>query len=102
VDLYAKGPADSVYQFVATDSTPDATLIFEYKAAEGDGRCLVFSRVLFRAGNVEGAPAGADDSTLVDTTFPTSSASSPQYSTANRSEERRAGKECRAPASGQP
>src|SRR5207253_5201053 len=83
VDLYAKGPSDSSYSLVATDSTP-ATPSFSYTASEGDGNYSFYTRAQDKAGNYEAAPATPPDtSTLVDTATPTSSATSPQYSTTN-------------------
>src|SRR6202007_1876042 len=66
VDLYAKGPTDSVYSLVATDSTPNTTQSFSYTASEGDGSYSFFTRAADKAGNYEAAPASPPDTaTLV-------------------------------------
>src|SRR5439155_11644133 len=77
-------PSQTSYSLVATDSTP-ATPSFSYTASEGDGNYSFYTRAQDKAGNYEAAPATPPDtSTLVDTATPTSSATSPQYSTTNR------------------
>jgi hypothetical protein len=79
VDLYAKGPGDVSYAKVATDSTPSGSGSFNYTATNGDGTYSFYTIATDKAGNAEGAPAGADSTTLLQTTAPTSQASSPQY-----------------------
>ena len=83
VELYAKGPADSAYAKVATDSAPSATGSFGYTATKGDGNYGFYTLAIDNAGNTETAPSAADTTTNVppDTTPPTSSATSPQYAT---------------------
>src|SRR5439155_11763918 len=64
-----------------TDSAPAASGSFSYTAAAGDGSYSFYTKALDKAGNYETAPASADTTTLLDTQPPTSSATSPQYST---------------------
>ena len=76
VDLYAKGPGDSTYAKVATDSTGQSSGSFTYPAAEGDGTYSFYALATDRQGNVQPAPASPDSSTRVDTAPPVSQASS--------------------------
>ena len=80
VDLYVKGPSDSVYNLahVFTGSSL-STGSFSYTASEGDGSYAFYTNAKDNAGNAE-TNNSAQTSTLVDTTPPTSSASSPPYS----------------------
>ena len=80
VELYAHTPGIAGYALAGTDNTPDTTQSFSFTATV-DGSYDFYTVAYDKAGNVEAAPATADDSTLVDTEFPSSSASSPQYST---------------------
>jgi hypothetical protein len=77
VDLYAKAPGDSDYSKVASDSSPSASGSFSYTAAAGDGSYSFYTVATDKAGNAEAAPSGADATTLVDATAPSSSASAP-------------------------
>src|SRR5207245_2068357 len=80
VELWAKAPGAGSFSKVATDSTPGATGSFGYTAAAGDGSYAFYTVAVDKAGNREAAPATADSTTKLDTTVPSSSASSPQYS----------------------
>ena len=78
VDLYAKGPTDSSYAKIDTDSSPAATgRHFTYTATEGDGSYAFYTRSTDTAGNSEDAPASADATTKLDTAKPTSTATAP-------------------------
>jgi hypothetical protein len=81
VELYAKAPGAGSYSLAGTDTTPSASGESFAFTATVDGSYDFYTVAYDNAGNVEAAPATADDSTLVDTEFPTSSASSPAYST---------------------
>jgi hypothetical protein len=83
VELYVDGPGVGGYVLAATDSTPTAGEDIAFTAGEGDGTYNFYTRAYDEAGNVEDAPVSADDSTLVDTAKPASSASSPSSSTSN-------------------
>src|SRR6185369_149165 len=80
VELWAKAPGAGSFSKVATDSTPTASGSFAFTASV-DGSYSFYTRALDKAGNYEAAPASADTATLVDTQDPTSSATSPAYST---------------------
>src|SRR5215211_1927938 len=79
VDLYAKGPGDSSYSKVASDSSPGASGSFDYSAAKGEGAYSFYTVATDRAGNAEASPSGADSTTTLDATTPSSQASAPQY-----------------------
>src|SRR5205823_5345258 len=83
VELYVKRPGDSGFNLADTDTPGSASGSFSYTAAAGDGSYSFYTRAYDNAGNVEAAPGSADTSTLVDTQDPTSSATSPPYSTSN-------------------
>ena len=76
-----KGPGDVAFAFIGTDNTPNATTDFSVGVGGGDGQYAFYTIAYDLAGNIEAAPAGGDTTTLVDTTPPESSASSPAYST---------------------
>jgi hypothetical protein len=81
VDVYLKGPSDSAYSLAHTFTSGTFTSgSFSFNAAEGDGNYSFYSLATDKAGNAEAAPSTPDTTTLVDTTNPTSSASSPQFS----------------------
>ncbi len=80
VDLYAKGPGDSTYAKVATDSTGQSSGSFTYAAVEGDGAYSFYALATDRQGNVQSAPPSPDSSTRVDTASPQSQASSAAFS----------------------
>jgi VCBS repeat-containing protein len=82
VELYVRGPSDVASSKVDTDSSPAGSgHHFSYAAAEGDGNYAFYTRATDRAGNVEDAPATPDAVTVaLDTAKPTSSASSPAFS----------------------
>src|SRR5207253_6604771 len=79
VELWAKAPAGS-FAKVATDTSPGGGGSFSYTAAAGDGDYGFYTIAVDKAGNREAAPASPDSTTKLDTTTPSSSASSPQYS----------------------
>jgi parallel beta-helix repeat protein len=79
VDLYAKGPADSGYAQVATAGSPTGSGSFNFAATEGDGSYSFYTIATDQAGNTQAAPAGPNATTRLDTTAPTSKASSSQY-----------------------
>src|SRR5207247_1274703 len=81
VELYVKKPGDSSFSLAATDTPGGTSGSFNYTAAAGDGDYAFYARAYDNAGNIEAAPASADTTTKLDTRNPTSSASSPQYST---------------------
>src|SRR5207244_10305502 len=74
VSLFAKSPGCS---FVKVATFPYATLFRSFGfSATVDGTYAFYTRAHDAAGNYEAAPASADSSTFVDTSAPTSSASS--------------------------
>src|SRR5207253_1951878 len=92
VELWAEAPGASSFSKVATDTIPVsggsfsyaaplASGSFSYMALAGDGTYSFYTIAVDKAGNTEAAPAAADTTTLLDTAAPSSSASSPQYST---------------------
>src|SRR5205085_1199735 len=80
VELWAQAPGDTAFTRVATDSSP-AGGSFGYTAAAGDGSYAFYTVAVDKAGNREDAPAGADATTRLDTSVPSSSASAPAYGT---------------------
>ncbi len=86
VDLYAKGPTDSGYSQVASDTSGSGSGSFGYAAAEGSGTYSFYTVATDKVGNVEGVPASPDASvvvTLPDLVAPSSSASSPGSSSSD-------------------
>jgi 6-phosphogluconolactonase (cycloisomerase 2 family) len=79
VDLYAKSPDATEYSKVASDQSPDSGGNFTYTATAGESSYSFYTIATDKAGNVEGAPASPDATTVLDTTPPTSSASSPSH-----------------------
>jgi len=75
VDLYAKGPTDSGYARVASDSSGSGSGSFSYTATEDNGSYSFYTIATDRAGNTQPTPSSPNTSTLVDVTAPTSSAS---------------------------
>jgi hypothetical protein len=72
VDLYAKGPTDSAYTKVGTDSSPAASgHHFSYTATEGDGDYSFYTRATDKAANVEDPPGSPDATTTLDSQKPT-------------------------------
>src|SRR2546430_9115846 len=70
------------YFFFLNDPPPPETSTLPlHDALPIYGSYDFYTRATDKAGNLEAAPAGPDSSTLVDTRDPTSSASSPAYST---------------------
>jgi hypothetical protein len=82
VDLFAKGPGDSDYAKVASDTSPQATGSFAFDAAV-DGTYRFYTVAVDTSGNTEAAPADADAVTVVDTQDPVSSASASATSTSS-------------------
>ena len=83
VDLYVDTPAAGTnFVLVATDTTP-ASPSFSYAPSAGEGTYQFYTRARDNATNHEDAPGTPDLSTIYDTTAPTSTASSPQYSNAS-------------------
>ncbi len=66
-----------VKTFTGASLTTDS---FSYSASEGDGNYSFYSIATDNAGNAQTTPSTPDTTTLLDTTAPTSSASSPAYS----------------------
>src|SRR5215210_2397342 len=83
VELYAKGPADSGYGKVATDSSPSGSGSFDYTGPQSDDSYSFYTVSTDNVGPAEAAPSSADSTTVVDTAAPISQASSPQYSPSN-------------------
>ncbi|MCA1706325.1 MAG: right-handed parallel beta-helix repeat-containing protein [Actinobacteria bacterium] len=86
VDLYAKGPGETSYSKVATDSSPSSSGSFSYNADKGLGTYSFYTVATDKAGNAEAAPDRADSSTDLiapDTTPPMSSASAPSSASTN-------------------
>jgi hypothetical protein len=84
VELWAKGPTDSSYSKVDTDGTPSGSgESFNYAASQGDGTYRFYTIAYDKAGNAETAPGSEDDSTVVDSANPSSSADSPATSNSN-------------------
>ncbi len=80
VELYAKGPADTGYTKVATNTGTATSGTFSYAALEGQGTYSFYTIATDEAGNVQATPASPNSTTLLDTTAPTSNASSPALS----------------------
>ena len=68
VELWARGPGQSTFQLVSTDTTP-GTASFAYTAT-ADGAYSFYTRARDAAGNHESAPPGPDATTIVDTAPP--------------------------------
>jgi hypothetical protein len=69
VELWVKRPGDSAFSESATDTSPSSAS-FSYTANAGSGTYQFYTRARDNAGFYEDAPAGADDSTVVDTVRP--------------------------------
>jgi Bacterial Ig-like domain (group 1) len=82
VDLYARGPQDSGYTKVASDTSGSASGSFSYSASEGDGSYSFYTIATDQAGNARAAPAGPQATTVLDTAAPTSKASAPSSASA--------------------
>ena len=80
VDLYAKAPGQSSYTKVASTTSTSSSGSFSYTAAGGDGSYGFYTIATDQAANVQATPATPNTTTLVDTTPPTSNASSPALS----------------------
>ena len=81
VNIYVKGPTDSRYSLAhAFTGSSLSNGNFSYSASEGDGSYAFYSVATDNVGNVQATPSSANTTTLLDTAAPTSSASSPQYS----------------------
>ena len=75
--LYAQAPGQTGYTKVATDSSGSGSGSFSYTATAGDGSYGFYTVATDNAGNAQATPAGAQAATLLDTTAPSSTASSP-------------------------
>jgi hypothetical protein len=82
VDLYARGPGDSDYAKVASDTSPQASGSFTYDGG-ADGTYRFYTVSIDQAGNAEAAPATEDAVTVLDTRAPTSAATAPATSTSS-------------------
>src|SRR5205814_2118680 len=83
VDLYSEEHTSNLYSLIATDCTPPTPSI-SYTATEGDGNYSFYTRAHDKAGRYQpSSPTRRSSDLLVDTAAPTSSATSPQYSTTN-------------------
>src|SRR4051812_28091238 len=80
VELWAKGPADSGYGLVNTDSTPDSPS-FSYDPTQGDGTYSFYTVAIAALGNREAAPTQRDAQPLVAPPAPSSPAPAPASST---------------------
>jgi hypothetical protein len=81
VDIYARGPNDSKYTLVQSFTGPNlGSGSFTYTASEGEGTYSFYSIATDKAGNIQPVPGAPNTSILLDTTPPTSSVASPQYS----------------------
>src|SRR5207245_1195300 len=80
VELCAKAPGAGSFCRAATGATPRATRTCGSTEPAGEGEYGFYTVAVDKAGNRESAPATADSTTLLDTSVPSSSASSPQYS----------------------
>ena len=77
VALYAQAPGQTGYTKVATNSSGSGSGSFSYTATAGDGSYGFYTVATDNAGNAQATPAGAQATTLLDTTAPSSTASSP-------------------------
>ncbi len=77
VDLYAKAPGQTSYTKVASDTSGHSSGNFSYTATAGDGTYSFYTVATDATGNSETSPANPDTTTVLDTTAPSSSASSP-------------------------
>ena len=80
VALYAKAPGQTGYTKVATNTGGATSGSFSYAAGAGHGTYSFYTIATDQAGNTQTTPAGAQTTTLLDTTPPTSTASSPSTS----------------------
>jgi Concanavalin A-like lectin/glucanases superfamily/Bacterial Ig domain/Fibronectin type III domain len=80
VDLYAKAPGDTAYNKVAATVGSAGSGSFTYTATGGDGTYGFYTLASDNAGNTQAAPAGAQTTTILDSTAPSSTASSPATS----------------------
>jgi hypothetical protein len=83
VDLYVKAPGASTFTKAASDEGDGVDGKFAFTGTV-DGEYEMYTVAVDRAGNIETAPASADVSTLLDTTAPTSKASSPDVRNTER------------------
>jgi Polysaccharide deacetylase/Bacterial Ig domain len=78
VDLYAKAPGAAAYSKVAQDTSGLASGTFTYTGAQ-NGTYSFYTRATDKAGNVQGIPAGAQASIVLDGVTPVSHASAPAF-----------------------
>jgi len=83
VDLYAEGPGQSTYTKVASDTSGSGSGTFNFTASAGDGTYSFYTVATDQGGDVQPAPSSGQASTQLDTVAPSSTASSPSYSTAS-------------------
>ena len=76
VALYAQAPGQTGYTKVATNSSGSGSGSFSYTATAGDGSYGFYTVATDNAGNIQATPTGAQATTLLDTTPPSSTASS--------------------------
>ena len=81
VEIFVKVPGAAATSRPTVFSSAAASGSFTYTAVDGDGNYAFYSVATDKAGNVEVSPLSPDTTTLLDTQAPTSSASSPAYST---------------------
>ena len=81
VEIFVKVPGAGSYVSAHLFSSAAASGSFTYTAVDGDGNYAFYSVATDKAGNLEVSPLSPDTTTLLDTQAPTSSASSPAYST---------------------
>ena len=75
--LYAQAPGQTGYTKVATNTSGSGSGSFSYTATAGDGSYGFYTVATDNAGNVQATPAGAQATTVLDSTAPSSTASSP-------------------------
>ncbi len=81
VDLYAQAPGQTGYTKVASNISGAATGSFSYTATAGAGSYSFYTIATDNAGNAQATPTSPQTTTLLDTTPPASTASSPASST---------------------
>ena len=75
--LYAQAPGQTGYTKVATNSSGSGSGSFSYTATAGDGSYGFYTVATDNAGNAQATPSTPQTTTLLDTTPPSSTASSP-------------------------
>jgi hypothetical protein len=77
VDLYARAPGQSGYTKAASDTSGSTSGSLSYAASSGDGTYSFYTIATDEAGNSQIAPSAAQAITQLDSTPPSSSASTP-------------------------